>query len=96
MPIPIYKFLMFQNQRHYLIKFSKWRCVPRISFRKGIILGGRPRGGSDGESPPDAGEFTKMCKKFLKKSAINAVFQPIINQFYTPYVNSWRFWTKTH
>ena len=41
---------------------------------RGNILGGRPRRGSGGLSPPDAVEFSKNFKKFLKKIANNALF----------------------
>ena len=47
----------------------------RISVRgEGNILGGRPGRGSGGRSPPDAGKFSKICKKILKKITINAQF----------------------
>ena len=45
----------------------------RIRFG-GNVLGGRPRRGSGGLGPPDAGEFSKFFKKFRKKIANNAVF----------------------
>ena len=39
----------------------------------GVGLVGGP-GGGGGRSPPDAGEFSKIFKKFLKKIAKNALF----------------------
>ena len=37
-------------------------------------LGGQPGGGSWGRSLPDAGEFSKTLKKFLKEIAKNPLF----------------------
>ena len=68
--------------------------VARIFFRGGNILGGRPRGGSGGRSPPDAGEFSKFFKKFLKKIAKNALFWPIFNQILKTLRYFLRIWTN--
>ena len=36
--------------------------------------------GGPGADPPDAGELSKICKRFLKKIAKNAIFSPIFSK----------------
>ena len=50
----------------------QWRTQEKISGGQGRVSGAR--------RPPDAGEFSKICKKFLKKIAKNAVFSPILQK----------------
>ena len=50
------------------------------NFGGGLKVGGPASKGVRGRSPPDAGEFSKICKKFLKKMAKNAVFSPILQK----------------
>ena len=48
----------------------------------GKNFGGFKVGGSAsyGVRPQDAGEFSKICKRFLKKIDINVVFSPILQE----------------
>ena len=44
------------------------------AVRPGFRVGGEHFRGSASYGPPDAGEFSKIFKKFLKKIANNALF----------------------
>ena len=53
------------NALYNIVNFSsffRFSGVARIFSGGGNILGARPRGGSGGRSPPDAGEFSKFAK----------------------------------
>ena len=47
---------------------------PRFWFRGTLFVVGAVGGPGGGRSTPDAGEFSKICKKFLKQIAKNALF----------------------
>ena len=68
---------------------------PGFRFGGGDILGGRPSRGSGGAEPPDAGEFSKICKRFLKKMQKIHYFGIFFEKFNKPCINFSRVWTKT-
>ena len=64
----------YAKNRH-LSKFVKDAKHGRSQdFGSGERFWGSASWGDQGRSPPDAGEFSKMFKRFLKKIAKNALF----------------------
>ena len=76
---------------HKRLSFSG---AARISVR-GETLGSRPsKGSGGGRSPPDAVEFSKICKQFLKKIAKMHYISVVLKILSKPCVNFSRVWTK--
>ena len=75
---------MHSTISHFILLWDRhqsvqWRTQEKNSggcSRQGVRL----RSGSGGRSPPDAGEFSKFCKKFLNKIAKNVVLSPIVQK----------------
>ena len=59
----------------------QWRTQEKIS-RGGVQGRGSGLVGGPWGSPPDAGKFSKIYKKFKKKIAKTAVFSPILQRNY--------------
>ena len=57
--------------------------VLRKKFR-GVQGYGRPSRGSGGLSPPDAGEFSNIFEKFLKKIPKSSIFAYFAKKFQNP------------
>ena len=86
--------LIYMSLCHFIQKPIKFQRRSRISVREGNILGHPPRGGSGWGSPREAGEFSKIFKRFFKKIAKNALFQHIFQKNLTKCINFSRFWTQ--
>ena len=86
--------LVLGIQAEKTLKFKFFQCQA-VAFAGRKFGGGVQGRGSGGQSPPDAGEFSKICKKFPKKVATYAVFSPILQKNISkPCVTFSLVWTK--
>ena len=75
-------------------RFLKTSGAARISVR-GNILGGRPRRGSGGRSPPDARKFWKFPKNFSRKLQKTDYFRRFFKKLKT-LREIFALWTKNY